>query len=74
MITPGGRVGVVTVDAPPAPQYRTVDHRYVAYERDSFAQATAKAHEQIGRRYGDKAVTILEAVEGLTKQYLAGGQ
>jgi hypothetical protein len=61
----------VAVDAPPTPQYRGVDQRFVSVEKDSYEQAHAFAQSELGRRFPSQ-IDIFEAEKALISQYLAG--
>lgn len=61
----------VSVDAPPTPQYRGVDQRFVSVESDRYEQAHAYAAEQLARRY-PASVTYIESMKSLINQFLAG--
>lgn len=61
----------VSIDAPPTPQYRGVDQRFVTVELDRYAHAHAYAKEQLARRFPG-AVNVLEAEASLIDQFLAG--
>ena len=61
----------IAVDAPPSPQFRSVETRFAPFERDTYAQAHAWSKEQLVRRYPG-AVDVLESEAALINQYMAG--
>lgn len=63
----------ISIDAPPTPQYRAVDQRFVTVETDRYEQAHAYAAEQLARRY-PASVTYIESMKSLINQFLAGAK
>jgi hypothetical protein len=63
--------GPIVVDSPIPPQRTVPETHYVPIEKDSFAKAHQWASEHVARKYPG-AAEILQALESLIKQYLAG--
>jgi hypothetical protein len=61
----------IVVDSPIPPQRTVPETHYVPIEKDSFAKAHQWASEHVARKYPG-ASEILQALESLIKQYLAG--
>jgi hypothetical protein len=61
----------IVVDSPIPPQRTVPETHYVPIEKDSFSTAHQWAREQVARKYPG-AAEILQALESLIKQYLAG--
>jgi len=61
----------VVVDSPIPPQRTMPETHYVPIEKDSYAKAHQWAREHVARKYPG-AAEMLQALESLIKQYLAG--
>lgn len=61
---------VITTEAPSATQAVIAETRFTTVERDTFAEAFAWAKGELGRKEPG-AIGTLEALDGLTRQYLA---